>query len=166
MERECERSFQVLRLTYGAVPIVAGLDKFTNFLTDWSQYLSKPAVAALPVPPRTFMKMVGIVEMGAGIMVLAKPRVGGWLTSAWLLSIAANLIAGGYYDIAVRDVAMSIGAGTLAQLAAAREPDTQRKPQARLHRQGLPGPMDATRKRWAPTSSDRSRIGEFPQPVG
>lgn len=117
MEKEIARSYETLHWTYGLVPIVAGLDKFTGVLADWEGYLSPRAARLLPVQPKTFMKWVGLIEIGAGLSVLAKPRFGAWITSAWLLSIAANLVDARRYDIAVRDVVMAIGAGTLAQMA-------------------------------------------------
>lgn len=117
MEKEISRSYETLHWTYGLVPIVAGLDKFTGVLADWEGYLSPRAARLLPMRPKTFMKWVGLIEVGAGLSVLVKPRFGAWITSAWLLSIAANLVDARRYDIAVRDVVMAIGAGTLAQMA-------------------------------------------------
>jgi uncharacterized membrane protein YphA (DoxX/SURF4 family) len=110
--------WSVLKLTFGIVPIVAGLDKFTDFLVDWDQYLHPAIAAMLPFPPHTFMLIVGIIEVIAGIIVLVKPRVGGFIVMAWLICIALNLIASGrYFDIAVRDLVISIGAMTLARLS-------------------------------------------------
>ena len=113
-------AFWALRLSYGLVPIIAGLDKFTNLLTDWTQYLS-PIVSRL-VPASTFMQMVGIIEIAAGILVLSKlTRVGAYIVSAWLVAIAVNLLTTGrYFDIAVRDLVMAVGAFALARLAEVR----------------------------------------------
>src|SRR4051812_36715515 len=106
-----------LRLTFGIVPIVAGLDKFTNLLVNWQLYLSPLTLHLLPVAPGVFMRIVGVIEIIAGLLVLAKPRLGGFVVMAWLLAIALQLVAGGvYFDVAVRDVTMSIGALTLARL--------------------------------------------------
>lgn len=124
MEKRIEKSFRLLHLVYGLVPIVAGLDKFTNLLTDWSGYLSKPAAAVIPFSPHAFMYAVGVIEIGAGILTLVKPKIGAPVVSLWLLGIALNLIAGGWYDIAVRDIVMSIGSYVLLQLAIAREAST------------------------------------------
>src|SRR5215218_1081761 len=107
-----------LRLTYGLVPLVAGADKFFNLLTDWSKYLPEQVASMLPVSPATFMLIVGVIEIVAGIAVLTKfTRLGAYVVMAWLLLIAANLVIGRYYDIAVRDVVMAIGAFTLGQVA-------------------------------------------------
>lgn len=107
-----------LRLTYGLVPIVAGLDKFTNLLTNWEAYLSPAIRNMLPVGANTFMKLVGVIEIIAGILTLVRPRIGAWVVMAWLVCIALQLIAGGqFFDVAVRDLVMAIGAYTLAQLS-------------------------------------------------
>ncbi|WP_199243452.1 hypothetical protein [Hymenobacter sedentarius] len=113
---------RALTLTYSVVPIVAGLDKFTNLLTKWEAYLAPGIVKVLPVPAHTFMMIVGVIEVIAGILVFARPRIGAWVVMAWLLCIAATLIIGGhYYDVAVRDVAMAMGAWSLARLSSAPE---------------------------------------------
>jgi uncharacterized membrane protein YphA (DoxX/SURF4 family) len=110
-----------LRLCYGLVPIVAGLDKFTNLLTDWSQYLPQFAVERLPISAGQFMNVVGVIEILAGLAVLTvMPRLGAYIVMAWLVLIAVNLIAAGYYDIAVRDLVMALGAYALGQIAAFR----------------------------------------------
>jgi len=88
---------QVLRLTYGIVPIVAGLDKFLNLLTNWEQYLSPTAVRLLPMSPTTFMHAVGVIEIAAGIIVLAGfTTLGAYIVSAWLTLIALSLIQSGH----------------------------------------------------------------------
>ena len=112
-----------LRLTYGIVPIVAGLDKFTNLLTNWTNYLGRNVIAMLPFSAPTFMKIVGIIEIIAGLIVLIKPRVGAYIVMIWLICIALELIISAqYFDVAVRDLVMSIGAFTLAQLTKLVEP--------------------------------------------
>lgn len=106
-----------LKLTFGLVPIVAGLDKFTNLLTNWSDYLGSNIRAMLPLDPGVFMKAVGIIEIVAGIIVLVRPLLGAYIVMAWLIAIALQLIISGhYFDVAVRDLVMAIGAFTLAQL--------------------------------------------------
>jgi uncharacterized membrane protein YphA (DoxX/SURF4 family) len=106
-----------LKLAFGIVPIVAGLDKFTNFLTHWEQYLNPMILRIIPMSGTTFMHIVGIIEVIAGALVLAKPRLGAFVVMAWLLAIAAQLLVGWMYvDIAVRDIVMSLGALTLARL--------------------------------------------------
>ncbi len=110
--------WMVLRITFGIVPIVAGLDKFTDLLTDWDMYLNPQIASMLPFSAHSFMQIVGVIEIVAGVLVFAKPSIGGWVVMAWLISIALTLIASGkYLDIAVRDLVMSIGAMSLARLS-------------------------------------------------
>ena len=105
-----------LRLTYGIVPIVAGVDKFTNLLTQWVDYLGNQT-SMVPMDPLTFMKIVGVIEIVAGIIVLVRPLIGAYIVMIWLICIALQLVVGGhYFDVAVRDLVMAIGAYTLAQL--------------------------------------------------
>lgn len=109
-----------LRWTYGLVPIVAGLDKFSNVLTNWADYLGNNR-SMIPIDALLFMKIVGIIEIIAGIIVLARPLVGAYIVMIWLICIALQLIVGGnYFDVAVRDLVMAIGAYTLAQLTKIR----------------------------------------------
>ena len=109
--------FRLLYLIYGIVPIVAGLDKFFNVLTQWDQYLHPGMASMLPFSAATFMMIVGIIEIAAGILVLVKPQVGGLIVAAWLSLIAVSLIAGGHYlDVAVRDLVMGAGAYCMARL--------------------------------------------------
>ncbi len=105
----------ILRYTYGLVPIVAGADKFTNFLTDWTAYL-RGVESMIPIAPATFMVIVGIIEIVAGLVVLRFTRLGAYVVAAWLVAIAVVLMLGGWYDIAVRDLVMAIGAYCLARL--------------------------------------------------
>jgi uncharacterized membrane protein YphA (DoxX/SURF4 family) len=105
----------ILRYTYGLVPIVAGADKFTNFLTDWPAYL-RGVESMIPIAPATFMIAVGIIEIVAGLLVLRFTRLGAYVVAAWLVAIAVVLMLGGWYDIAVRDLVMAIGAYCLARL--------------------------------------------------
>jgi uncharacterized membrane protein YphA (DoxX/SURF4 family) len=117
-----QQVYTVLKYTYGLVPIAAGLDKFTNLLTNWENYLSPGIAAMLPINPATFMMVVGIIEVIAGVLVLIKPYWGAWIVMAWLLLIALTLITGGhYFDVAVRDIVMAIGAFALAKLSASGE---------------------------------------------
>lgn len=103
-----------LKLTFGIVPIVAGLDKFTNLLTNWVDYLNK---GLIPFDPLIFMKIVGVIEIIAGIVVFIRPLLGAYIVMIWLICIALQLIIGGhYFDVAVRDLVMAVGAYTLAQL--------------------------------------------------
>lgn len=108
----------ILKFTFGLVPIVAGLDKFTNILTDWSQYISDGMAGMLPFEPTTFMMIVGVIEIIAGVLVLTKTKIGAYVVSAWLVAIALTLIfSWTYVDVAVRDLVMAIGAFSLAKLS-------------------------------------------------
>src|ERR1700752_873651 len=91
----------IMRLTFGLVPIVAGADKFTHFLVNWDQYLAPQIANIIPFAPHTFMMIVGVIEIIAGLLVLAKPRLGSIIVCLWLLGIAFNLLIGGQYlDVA------------------------------------------------------------------
>ena len=121
---QIDQTWLALRLTYGLVAFLAGLDKFFNLLTNWQTYLNPAIANVLPVSGPTLMRSVGIVEMAVGILILTRwTRIGAYLASAWLLLIALNLVlTGSFFDIAVRDVAMSVGAWALARLTELREP--------------------------------------------
>ena len=125
-----------LRLTFGLVPLVAGIDKIFNLLTDWSKYLPAIAVDWLPVSSTTFMMIVGVIEIVASLAVLTLfTRLGAYVVMLWLALIAANLVAAGYFDIAVRDLVMAVGVYTLGQVAAIRGEKWMPIPS---HRQGPP----------------------------
>jgi hypothetical protein len=109
-----EKAITLLKWTYGLVPIVAGADKFTHLLVNWDQYLAPVVTDIIPVTPHTFMLIVGVIEIVAGIIVLARPKTGSLIVTAWLLGIAINLLmTGQYFDIAVRDTVMAIGSFSL-----------------------------------------------------
>lgn len=108
----------ILKFTYGLVPIVAGADKFTNLLTNWSDYLNPAVAAMLPFSAATFMLIVGAIEIIVGLLVFIDAQKGAYLVSAWLVLIALTLIASGkYLDVAVRDIVMAIGAYSLAEIS-------------------------------------------------
>ncbi len=108
-----------LRIAFGLVPLLAGLDKFTYLLTDWSKYVSPFARSLLPVAPTTFLYVVGIVEILVGLAILTRwTEIGSYVAAAWLAVIAANLVLAGYFDVAVRDLVMAVAALTLARLTA------------------------------------------------
>ncbi len=123
MRDRIEGSYWALRIVFGVVPIVAGLDKFTNLLADWQGYLSPLAVRLLPVSPAAFMALVGVIEIAVGAGVLAGyARVFAWVAAGWLLAISVNLLAGGrFLDVAARDVALAVAAYALARLAPLHE---------------------------------------------
>ena len=121
MQTNLESLYRPLWLTYGLVPLLAGLDKFLNLLTDWPKYLSPWIAGLLPVSAATFMHAVGIIEIAVGLLVLTRwTRLGAWIAAVWLVLIAVNLATMGLFDIAVRDLAMAVGAYTLARLAELR----------------------------------------------
>lgn len=108
----------ILKYTYGIVPIVAGLDKFTNILTDWTHYLAPSVIEILPVEASTFMMIVGVIEIVAGALVFYKVKEGAYLVMTWLIAIALTLLFTWHYvDVAVRDLVMAAGAFTLAKLS-------------------------------------------------
>jgi len=117
------KSWWALRIALGVGPILAGIDKYFNLLTDWKMYLNPLATRIVPVSPATFMHVVGLVEILAGVLVLSRwTRIGGYVVMAWLVVIAANLVAMGmFYDLAVRDIEIAVGAFVLAELSAVRE---------------------------------------------
>ena len=118
MEIKVKHLQTLLKFTYGLVPIVAGADKFTNILTNWGQYLNPGLAKILPFGEHAFMMIVGVIEIVAGIIVLAKPQIGAWIVSVWLVLIAFTLIFSGHFlDVAVRDIVMAIGAFVLAKLS-------------------------------------------------
>lgn len=110
----------LLKLTFGIVPIVAGLDKFTDLLAHWESYIHPGFAAMLPFSPHVFMMIVGVIEIVAGLIVLLRPAIGGIIVAAWLTLIAVTLLASGnFLDVAVRDLVMAIGAFSMARLAKA-----------------------------------------------
>lgn len=117
-----------LKLLFTAVPIVAGLDKFTNLLANWETYLNPLALRLVPVSAATFMGIVGVIEIVAGVLVFLKPRVGAVVVAAWLIAIALQLILWGrFLDVAVRDSVIAVGgAWTLARLSPFAAGDTRR----------------------------------------
>jgi uncharacterized membrane protein YphA (DoxX/SURF4 family) len=111
-------AFRILHVAFAVLPLVAGIDKFFNVLGRWPDYLAPDIPDLLGVSPQAIMHAVGVLEMLAGIMVVFKPRAGGWLVAVWLWAIVANLlILRGHYDVALRDLALSLGAVALARLA-------------------------------------------------
>lgn len=108
----------VLKLTFGLVPIAAGADKFLNLLTQWDQYVHPAVADLLPFSAGTFMMIVGVIEIAAGILVLIRPRLGAYIVAAWLLLIALSLLfSGQHLDVAVRDIVMAISAYVLGQIS-------------------------------------------------
>lgn len=116
------QAYQILHLGFTVLPILAGLDKFFEVLADWDRYLAPLFPQMLSISPETFMAIVGVIEIVAGLVVFFKPRLGGYLVMLWLWGIILNLLLiPGYYDIALRDFGLSLGALSLARLAVAAE---------------------------------------------
>jgi hypothetical protein len=112
-------AYKLLYAGFVAAPLIAGFDKFTDKLGNWDKYLSDDVAEKLPVQRHTFMQAVGLIEMGAGLLVAARPRWGGYIVSAWLGGIIANLwTKPEYRDIALRDFGLALGALALARMAA------------------------------------------------
>ena len=112
-----------LRIGLGVGPILAGLDKFFNILTDWTMYLNPLATKITHLSAPTFMHIVGLIEILAGILVLTRfTRIASAVVTAWLVAIALNLVTMGmFYDLAVRDIEIAVAAFALFQLSTARD---------------------------------------------
>jgi uncharacterized membrane protein YphA (DoxX/SURF4 family) len=135
-----DQAWLALKITFGGVPVVAGLDKFFNLLTPWEQYLSPLAKAISPLGPETLMRAAGIVEIAVGLMILTKwTRLGAYVAAAWLVMIALNLLTvGRFFDIAARDVALAVAAFALARLEEARAARRARRSERSMHTLGAP----------------------------
>jgi hypothetical protein len=113
------QAFQILHFGYVALPIIAGLDKFFDKLGNWDAYLAPVVTRMTGVSGHTFMMVVGAIEIVAGLLVAVAPKIGGYVVMLWLWGIIANLLlVPGFYDIALRDFGLSLGALALARLAA------------------------------------------------
>jgi len=114
------QAFRILHLGFVVAPILAGLDKFFDVLVDWDRYLAPVVTDVLPFSAHTIMVAVGVIEIAAGVLVAVRPRIGGYVVAVWLWGIIVNLlVAGDFYDIALRDFGLSLGALALALLAEA-----------------------------------------------
>lgn len=117
-----------MRLAIGLMATLAGLDKFFNILADWGSYVSPFAARLIPLSPDVLMGVVGVVEFAVGVAILTVwPVLGAYVASAWLMLVAGNLVLGGHFDVAVRDVVLAIGAFTLARLIEVRDDARQRE---------------------------------------
>jgi uncharacterized membrane protein YphA (DoxX/SURF4 family) len=113
------QAFALLRLAFTVAPIAFGLDKFFNVMVDWPNYLAPWINDIAPGTGQEFMYFVGVTEIVAGVLVALKPRYGAYVVAAWLGGIIVNLLTySGFYDIALRDFGLMLGALTLARLAA------------------------------------------------
>jgi hypothetical protein len=113
------QAYHILHWGFVAAPTIAGLDKFAHLLTNWDQYLAPSVEKMLPFSGHTFMLLVGVVEIIAGFVVALKPRIGAWVVAAWLCGIIVNLLLySGFYDVALRDFGLMLGAIALGRLSA------------------------------------------------
>ena len=116
--RPAYQAYVILYAGFLALPILAGLDKFFHLLVNWEVYLAPPVTKVLPVSAHTFMLAVGVIEVAAGVLVALWPRIGAYVVALWLWGIILNLLlAQNFYDIALRDFGLSLGALALARLS-------------------------------------------------
>lgn len=114
------QAYRILHVGFVVAPILAGADKFVGLLASWEQYLWPGIPELTGLAPGTFMAIVGVVEIAAGLLVAVKPRIGGLVVAAWLAGIIVNLLlTGSYLDIALRDLGLALGALALSRLASA-----------------------------------------------
>jgi hypothetical protein len=119
-QEPARHAFLLLRTVFTVAPILFGLDKFFNLLTDWTIYLAPVATSVVPVSAQAFMYGVGAIEILAGLLVAFRPRIGSLVVAAWLLGIIVNLLVlGSFYDVALRDFGLLVGALALNRLATA-----------------------------------------------
>ena len=127
MDSRLEHCTTTLRVAVGLMATLAGLDKFFNILADWGSYVSPIAAQVLPFSTDMLMVIVGVVEFAVGVSILTVwPVLGAYVASAWLLLVAGNLVLGGHFDVAVRDVVLAVGAFTLARLLEVRQENDAR----------------------------------------
>jgi hypothetical protein len=115
------KAYQALHWGFTAVPVIAGLDKFANLMTRWEDYVAPQVSTFLqshtPITTGQFMMGVGVVEILAGLLVAIRPRIGGAVVGLWLAAIIGNLLIGmHYFDIALRDLGLMVGAFALGYL--------------------------------------------------
>src|SRR5262245_50797992 len=112
------QAYEILHVGFAVLPILAGADKFFHFLVNWNQYLAPMVTQILPVTANTFMLAVGVIEIVAGLLVAFWPRAGGYVVMLWMWGIIINLLLiPGFYDVALRDFGLSLGALALARLS-------------------------------------------------
>jgi len=115
--------YVLLRTAFTVAPIVFGLDKFFNLLTDWEGYLAPLLDRLLPGTGHQLMLLVGVVEVVAGVLAAGRPQIRGYVVAAWLAGIIVNLLLiPGFYDVALRDFGLLLAALALARLARAFRP--------------------------------------------
>lgn len=122
------QAFRILHWGFVAAPILMGADKFFDLLCNWEQYLAPSLLGLSPLSAAATMRAVGVVEIAAGLIVALKPRIGAWVVAGWLAAIIVNLVlAGGYYDVALRDFGLCLAALALARLSTTFDPRRTRR---------------------------------------
>jgi hypothetical protein len=117
-DRFARQAFYILQAGFVAAPLIAGIDKFTRLLVNWDQYLAPVFANLVGGNAHAFMLAVGVIEIVAAIGVALKPRIFAYVVAFWLWGIILNLLLiPGYYDIALRDFGLSLGALALARLS-------------------------------------------------
>jgi hypothetical protein len=112
------QAFRILQVGFVAAPILAGLDKFFHLLVNWDQYVPSLVAQLSPIGVHELMLVVGVIEIAAGVGVAWRPRIFAYVVAAWLLIIIANLLLiPGYFDVALRDFGLFLGALALARLS-------------------------------------------------
>ena len=120
MAQPARQAYLMLYAGFVALPIVAGVDKFFHVLVNWDQYLTPLVTRVLPITAHQFMLVVGVIEIVAGLLVAVKPQIGAYVVALWLWGIILNLLlVPGFYDVALRDFGLSLGALALARLSRA-----------------------------------------------
>jgi hypothetical protein len=123
LDNPAYQAYLALRVGFVVAPILFGLDKLTNLLTDWTTYLAPAVDRLVPGSATSAMLAVGVVEVVAGLVVAVRPKVGGYLVAAWLAGIIGNLLLlGDHYDVALRDFGLLLAALALARLATVFQP--------------------------------------------
>src|ERR671931_93241 len=118
VESPSYQAYQILHIAFTVAPIIAGADKFFHFLVNWDQDLAPVVPRTLGIAAHTFMLGVGVIEVIAGLLVAFAPRIGGWVVGVWLCGIILNLLTiPAYFDVALRDLGLALGAFALARLS-------------------------------------------------
>jgi uncharacterized membrane protein HdeD (DUF308 family) len=113
------QAYLILYVGFAALPIIAGIDKFFDLLTNWDTYLAPVVTQTLNMNAHPFMMIVGVIEIAAGLLVAFRPQIGAYIVAIWLWGIIVNLfLLGGALDIALRDFGLSLGALALARISA------------------------------------------------
>lgn len=130
------QAYQILHIAFVAAPLLAGLDKFADLLTNWDKYLTPQVgdvLRAVHIGSHQFMLGVGVIEIVAALIVAARPKIGAYVVAAWLLGIIVNLlILGSYFDVALRDFGLFLGAVALGRMSMVHEHDGEHSRRAAM----------------------------------